>query len=455
MKKFFVTGAFFLLLSALLPFTSRAQFAIDPYSGLNDSEAVSAFKEYVSYLASAAFEGRKAGSEGEKEAAAYISSVLESFGVDVLSGSEGELFGIKQESGDTLTSRNVIGCIPGYDRELKNRYIVIAARLDNLGTSTVNVDGVPREKIYYGANGNASGLAMLMWLARSLYTNRVLLRRSIIIAAFGSSLNNEAGAWYFLNRSFPAADKIDAMINLDMLGTASNGFYAFTCSNPDMNAILAGVSSSLQPVTPKIVSLEPVQSCHRQFYEKEIPSVMFTTGMYPEYNTERDTPSVLEYEDMERETEYIYNFTLRLANGEKPQFRQKEAPRKTIFDDDVVSYYDCDYRPTFLGTSDPMGFMNKWVYVYLKYPEQAVARGIQGRVLVDFVIDEKGKVTDVEVARGVDPLLDAEALKVVKASPDWKPGKVKGKKVKCRLSIYVEFRLQKKTERNGLRLKTN
>ena len=68
-------------------------------------------------------------------------------------------------------------------------------------------------------------------------------------------------------------------------------------------------------------------------------------------------------------------------------------------------------------------------------------------MLVDFVIDEKGRVGDVKVARGVDPRLDAEAVRVVAASPDWKPGILRGKKVKTALSVYVEFRLERKKKR--------
>ena len=82
--------------------------------------------------------------------------------------------------------------------------------------------------------------------------------------------------------------------------------------------------------------------------------------------------------------------------------------------------------------------------MYLKYPRQAVEEGIQGKVLVDFVIDEKGKVKDAKVVKGVHPLLDDEALRVINASPDWKPGKVGGRKVKSEMSLYVEFRLEKK-----------
>lgn len=434
-----------LAMALLCAFTAYAQFKGGSYHDIDDSDTAAAFKEHVSYLSSAMLEGRKAGSEGEKLAAAYVTEVLKRYDVDLFSGEEGDLFGMKLASGDTLTSRNVLGFIPGYDKTLREHYIVIGARLDNLGTATVNVDGENVTKTFYGANGNASGLAMLLELARMLSTNKVLLKRSVIIAAFGSSLEMNAGSWYMLNRSFGAVPSIDAMINLDMLGTGSNGFYAYTSSNADLNAVITSLQETLQPVQPQIVGMEPVGSDHRSFYEKEIPSVLFTTGMYPEYNSDKDTASIIQYEDMERELEYIHNFALRLANGAKPEFRATPTARRPVFGDrDVVPYADCDFKPSFLGSTDPVMFLKKWVYVYLKYPQEAVRQGIQGRVLVDFVIDEKGKVTDVSVARGVDPLLDEEAVKVIKASPDWKPARLAGKKVKCAMSLYVEFKLEKK-----------
>ena len=65
-------------------------------------------------------------------------------------------------------------------------------------------------------------------------------------------------------------------------------------------------------------------------------------------------------------------------------------------------------------------------------------------MLVDFIIDEKGRVTEVKAEKSSHPLLEAEALRVIKASPDWKPGKVRGQKVKSEISLNVEFRLEKK-----------
>ena len=437
-----------LLFAAMLCFAGlcRAQFRTPDYRELGDSETVRAFREHIGFLASAALEGRAAGSEGELEAADYVRDVLSAYGVEMMSGEDGDIFGIKRENGDTLVSRNVIGVIRGYDEALRDRYIVIGARLDNIGTRTITVDGQPLTRIYNGANGNASGVAMMLELARMLKTNSLMLKRSVVFVAFGSSLEAHIGSWYFLNRSFPDAGSIDAMINLDILGGGGD-FYAYTSSNADLNRIVNRVNATLQPVKPSVTASEPVDSDHRMFYASDIPSILFTTGLYPEYGTDRDTPSIIAYDDMERELEYVYNFSMELVNGSAPAFRPDASANAPARAAAVVPYYECDIPPTFLGSNDPKVFMEKWVYAYLKYPEEAVRQGVQGRVLVDFIIDEKGKVTDVKVLRGVDPLLDAEAVKVISASPDWKPGRVQGKKVRSELSVYVEFRLERKKNR--------
>lgn len=417
------------------------------YADLEDSETVRAFKEHVSTISAAVMEGRKAGSEGERMTAEYVTGIFKKYGVDVLSGEDGDVFGIRQENGDTLTSRNVIAFIQGGDKSLRDKYIVIGARMDNLGTDTMTIDGRTVERTYYGANGNASGLAMMLELARMLQTNSPLLGRSVLFVAFGASRQTYAGSWYFLNRAFSDVADIDAMINLDMVGTGGDGFYAYTSSNADMNEVVKSMAGQLQPILPTLTAQEPYPSDHRAFYDKEIPSILFTTGHYPEYGTERDTQSIIDYDTMERELEYVYNYSVALINGPKPIFNPSDLSGLTSAnkgDDAVVPYYDCDYRPSFLGSRDPRVFLEKWVYTYMKYPKEAVKNGIQGRVLVDFVIDEKGKVRDVKVLKGVDPLLDEEAVRIISASPDWKPGWLRGKKVKSRMSLYVEFRLEKK-----------
>lgn len=439
--KYFLLTCFSVL---LVSFLANAQY-VTGYSDLNDSDVTKALKSHITYLSSAELEGRKAGSEGEKAAADYIRTCLESYGVELLSGKDGDLFGISMQGGDTLTSRNVVGVVQGYDKTKNDRYIVVGARLDNLGVNTLEVDGKPSSQIYYGANGNASGLAVMTELARMISLNAILFRRSVVFVAFGASCQSFAGAWYFINRSFPDAGKIDAMIDLDMLGTQSGGFYAYTASNADMNMILSQVGAELQPIVPKLTSEEPYPSDNMAFYSGEIPSVMFTTGKYPEHNTVRDSEDIIEYEPMERELEYVYNFTRFIANVENaPLFRQDQVLAKG--NDKLYAYYECDRRPSFLGSADPKDFLYRWVYQYLKYPKTAVANGIQGRVTVEFTIDKKGDVKDVHVARSADPLLDDEAVRVVSASPRWKPGILKGEAVNTVMSVAVDFKLSKKSK---------
>lgn len=450
MKRFVV-----LIVLALMPVLMYAQFRSGAaYEELDDSETVAALKSHVRMLSSAHLEGRKAGSEGEKEAAGYVGEMFREYGVDLLTPVDGEVFGIMKENGDTLTSRNVIGFVEGYDKKLRDHYIVVGARLDNSGTMTMTVDGKPVERIYYGANGNASGLAMLVELARMVKTNSIMFRRTILFVAFGASEETFAGSWYFLNRSFSDSNKIDAMINLDMLGTGYNGFYAYTASNTDMNAVINTLSAELQPVHPEIFAGEIYPSDHRAFYAMDIPSVHFTTGQYPEHNTDRDTQSIIDYEMMERETEYIYNYLLRLANlNEAPSFRPSGKETKDSSYDDVVGYYDCDQRPVFLNSTDPAQFLEKWVYQYLKYPESSLVKGEQGKVMVEFIVEKDGKISNVRVAKGVSDALDAEAVKVIAASPKWKPGRIKGEKVRTMITIPVEFRLEKKGSKGSFGIK--
>ena len=120
----------------------------------------------------------------------------------------------------------------------------------------------------------------------------------------------------------------------------------------------------------------------------------------------------------------------------------------------IYAYSDVDVKPMFLNSPDPRTFMEKWVYQYLRYPQYAIENGIQGRVMVDFVIDEKGEVKEVKVSRGVHEVLDQEAVRVVSASPKWRPARHRGKKAKVALTVAVEFQLKKDKGKFGINGKT-
>jgi TonB family protein len=134
----------------------------------------------------------------------------------------------------------------------------------------------------------------------------------------------------------------------------------------------------------------------------------------------------------------IAGIVLLLIMGSVPaSFAQANKSKNGVFD-------KVDEMPVYPGGEEAL---RKDLVAAVKYPEEAKKSGIQGKVFVSFVVDEAGKVTDVTLAKGVDPSLDKEALRVVKGLKDWTPGKEKGKKVKVAFTLPIQFALDDKKEK--------
>ena len=108
-------------------------------------------------------------------------------------------------------------------------------------------------------------------------------------------------------------------------------------------------------------------------------------------------------------------------------------------DSDAVGYSALSAKPEFDGKE--VYSFSRWVNSQLKYPEEAKEKNIEGRVTLSFTVTETGKVSDVKVLRGADPLLDKEAVRVVESSPDWTPGMKDGKPVPVTYTFPVIFQL--------------
>ena len=122
-----------------------------------------------------------------------------------------------------------------------------------------------------------------------------------------------------------------------------------------------------------------------------------------------------------------------------PATTQPETKAAEVIADEVT-YVTVEEKPLFEG-KDANTFTT-WVNSRLEYPESASEKKIQGRVILSFLIDVDGSLTDIKVLRAVDPALDAAALRVVSESPKWTPGKQGGRIVKVRYSFPVNFQLQ-------------
>ena len=90
----------------------------------------------------------------------------------------------------------------------------------------------------------------------------------------------------------------------------------------------------------------------------------------------------------------------------------------------------------------PEGSAQRWVAKNVRYPMIAQENNIQGKVFVQFVVEKDGSVSNVKVAKSVDPSLDKEAIRVVKAMPKWEPAKLRGKPVRVSCTIPIGFSLQ-------------
>ena len=101
-------------------------------------------------------------------------------------------------------------------------------------------------------------------------------------------------------------------------------------------------------------------------------------------------------------------------------------------------YMVCDQMPMYPG-----GMLEcmKYLQKNIQYPQEAKEKGIQGRVIIQFIVEKDGSIKDTKVVRGVDSSLDNEALRVINAMPKWEPGKHKGEAVSVKYTVPVAFKL--------------
>lgn len=126
----------------------------------------------------------------------------------------------------------------------------------------------------------------------------------------------------------------------------------------------------------------------------------------------------------------VLKVTQRVAD--EPVKVEKPEVETKIFD--VV-----EQMPSFPGGNSAL---MQYLAQNIKYPVVAQENGVQGRVVVSFVVERDGSITDVRVVRSVDPSLDREATRVVKSMPNWIPGKQNGSAVRVKYNVPVAFRLQ-------------
>ena len=202
------------------------------------------------------------------------------------------------------------------------------------------------------------------------------------------------------------------------------------------------LSKLAQKKEAKVERKEPVKVEQEQkVIEKVKSSVKFTA---PEIKKDEDVKpedEIKSQDDLAKTNTAIGSFDVKgndEAAGEVLKAKEVIADEKPKEEETKV-FDVVEQMPQFPGGQ---GALFEYLSKQIKYPVIAEENGVQGRVIVTFVVERDGSITDVKVVKSVDPSLDKEAQRVVKGMPRWIPGKQNGSAVRVKYTVPVTFRLQ-------------
>ena len=192
----------------------------------------------------------------------------------------------------------------------------------------------------------------------------------------------------------------------------------------------------------KVEKKEQVKVEPEKVVEKVKSSVKFTAPVIKKDNEVKEEDEI-KLDEVEKSNKAVGAFTVEgndEVGGEVLKAKEEIAapePPKPVEENKVFDVVE--QMPSFPGG---MGALMSWLSQNIKYPVIAAENGVQGRVIVQFVVEKDGSITDVKVAKSVDPSLDKEAARVVKSMPHWIPGKQNGSAVRVKYTVPVTFKLQ-------------
>jgi aminopeptidase YwaD len=218
---------------------------------------------------------------------------------------------------EMANTRNVVMVLPGEDPQLKNEYLILGAHFDHLGMGGPGSGSRALDTIgiHHGADDNASGVAMMLELAEKFAKTKGSHKRSIICVAFSGEEEGLLGSKHFVDNPEIDLSKVDAMINMDMVGRL----------NESNNLQIGGVGTAtglkdlvLANSDTSVIKLSLSQegygpSDHSSFYGKDIPVLFYFTGAHMDYHTPNDTWDKINFKGMVEISDLIYKVARELA----------------------------------------------------------------------------------------------------------------------------------------------
>ncbi len=306
--------------------------------GLAHSEVVaqqpitaSQIRPHIEYLASPQRRGRRG--DGKEQARKYIISHFEEAGLTPLFSGEWRQI-VPDRGADSGEAgeegANLGGFIPGSDPVLKDEWIIINAHYDHLG--------VQWGQVFPGADDNASGVSMLIEVAREL--KKTPLKRSVAFVAFDFEESLLWGSRWFMGHLPMPVEQIRFSLTADMIGRSLGGLGLPTVFviGAEHSGVVRNALQNLQ--APKKLEIAQLgadmigtRSDYGPFRDQQIPFLFFSTGEHPDYHTPDDTADKIEYDKAARICSVIRELVFVIANGdvapewESPAYQKLEEAR--------------------------------------------------------------------------------------------------------------------------------
>jgi Zn-dependent M28 family amino/carboxypeptidase len=246
------------------------------------------FKKHIAWLSSPALHGRSAASANEKKAADYIKKELLAAGCNWVK--------LQQFSFQNKQAINVIGML----NFKKDSTIIISAHYDHLGLgSDKSMEIVNKAGIYPGADDNASGVAMMIELAKAFSKNN-RWKYNIVFAGFSAHEAGLFGSDYFSKSNLGSSLKIRAVINFDMVGRLNADYPVVRISGADTDAMFSNYfkTDTARDIHFRFDDSNISLSDLKPFAAAHIPVLNYTTGLQADYHKKSDTEDKINYNGM-------------------------------------------------------------------------------------------------------------------------------------------------------------
>jgi hypothetical protein len=267
-------------------------------------------KSFVDALADDTFEGREAGTRGNRAAGGYIVEEIKKLGF-FGGGPKGSYF---QPFG---SYRNILAFAEGSDPALKNQVIIVSAHYDHVGYGTNRNSYGPIGRIHNGADDNASGVAGLLQVMDAVSKLPKRPRRSILFAFWDGEEKGLLGSEHWASAPTVPLANVAMMINVDMIGRLRN--QRVDVSGIRTAAGLRRLVSELNGPEPLVLDfnwdIRP-DSDHQSFYSRGIPYLMMHTGKHPEYHRPSDDAELINNAGLSQIAHLMFNVVVELADAE-------------------------------------------------------------------------------------------------------------------------------------------